>query len=245
MAKGHRLVWLAVALAVFGAVACGNSSGAKTATATTKPIEAQGGLATTTTGVGGAPTTTIGPRKEPTGKVVYGWHTALTPAWLDPQDSGNVITAYGFMYAVHDSMIKNFPGQNFAPSLAESYKVADDFKSASFVIRASAKFHDGSPVTSDDVEFTYMNYRGTQNKLFKDKLDRIEKKDAKNITFYFKEPFVDFLVLYATPATGIGWIVPKAYYTQVGPDGPAIETYSPFLISRSTSDRACVSISSV
>ena len=202
--------------------ACSSGSNGETSTgltvsAQTKPIEALNAL--TTLPAAEQSTTTTGPRKEPAGKVVYGWHTALTPAWLDPQDSGNVITAFGFMYAIHDAMIKSFPGNPLQPSLAESYKMADDFKSVSFVIRASAKFQDGTPVTSDDVEFTYLNYRGTQNKLFKEKLDRIEKKDAKNITFFFKEPFLDFLILYGTPATGIGWIVPKAYYEKVGPDG--------------------------
>lgn len=217
MAARHRFLFLLAALALL-ASACGSSSNSseEEATPQTAPPEAVGVV---TTGGAAQATTTTGARKEPTGKVVYGWHTALTPAWLDPQDAGNVITAYGFMYALHDSMIKHFPGQQLAPSLAESYEMSDDFMSASFVIRENAKFHNGEPVTADDVEFTYQSYRGTQAKLFHDKLDRIEKTDARHITFHFKEPFVDFLVLYGTPATGIGWIVPKAYYEQVGPDG--------------------------
>ncbi len=219
MVMRRRLVGvLAALLLVAGACSSDSESDSgQQQTAQTDPIEAQNAL--TTLPADQVSTTTTGPRKESTGKLVYGWHTALTPAWLDPQDSGNVITAFGFMYAIHDSMVKSFPGNPLQPSLAESFEIADDFKSASFVIREGAKFHNGAPVTSDDVEFTYMNYRGTQNKLFKDKLDRIEKTDARNITFHFKEPFVDFLILYGTPATGIGWIVPKAYYEQVGPDG--------------------------
>lgn len=215
---GRQLFAVAAAFALLAA-ACGgsDSDNAEQATESTAPPEAtQGVVTTSTTGVA---TTTTGPRKESTGKVVYGWHVAFSPTWFDPLDAPNAITGYGFGYTLHDSMIKHFPGQSLAPSLAESYKIADDFKSATFVIRQSAKFHNGEPVTADDVEFNYMNYRGTQAKLFKEKLDRIEKKDAKNITFFFKEPFPDFLLLYGTPATGIGWIVPKAYYTAVGPDG--------------------------
>ena len=213
-------LWRAVA--AFGLLAAGCGSGDSSAGQDeTSTPESVAQVVEVTTPQAGAErsSTTLGERREPAGKVVYGWHTALSPAWLDPQESGNVITAYGFNMAIHDSMIKHFPGDQLAPSLAESYEIADDFMSASFTIREGAKFHNGEPVTADDVEFTYLNYRGTQAQLFKDRLDRIEKPDARNITFYFKEPFLDFLILYGTPATGIGWIVPKAYYEQVGPDG--------------------------
>ena len=214
-----RRVWIAAATAfVLAAAACSSSatSSGKASSVTSAPeTEA---LVTTTAS---AQTTAFvrPPSTDPAGKVIYGWHTALSPAWLDPQESGNVITPYGFMVTLHDSMIKHFPGKQFQPSLAESYKVADDYKSATFKLREGLKFHNGDPVTTEDVEFTYLNYRGTSAKLFKDMLDRIEKKDAREITFYFKQPFLDFITLYGTPASGIGWIVPKNYYTQVGPDG--------------------------
>jgi peptide/nickel transport system substrate-binding protein len=206
------------------AAACGTNGGTTTEGAdagtdrTARTVKPDTAL-TTTTGGGAQATTTTGPRREPAGKVVYGWHTALTPAWLDPQESPNFITPYGFMYALHDSMIKHFPGAQLQPSLAIDFDVADDFRSASFTLREGIKFHDGTPITTADVQFTYENYRGTNARIFKDKLDRFEIKDDRNITFHFKEPFVDFLILYGTPASGIGWIVPKAYYEQVGPDG--------------------------
>ena len=116
-------------------------------------------------------------------------------------------------------MIKHLPGQPLAPSLAESYEIAPDFKSATFKLRPGIKFHNGDPVTPEDVKFTYENYRGVWAKLFKDKLDRIESPDPRTVRFLFKEPFVDFLVLYGSPASGAGWIVPAKYYQQVGPDG--------------------------
>ena len=162
-----------------------------------------------------APTT----RGEPKGKVVYVFHTSLSPAWLDPQENPALITPYCFQYALHDALVKHMPGQVFAPSLAESYEIAPDFKSATFKLREGIKFHNGEPVTPEDVKFTYENYRGANAKILKDKLDRIESPDARTVRFFFKEPFQDFLVLYGSPASGAGWIVPKKYYEQVGPDG--------------------------
>src|SRR5205814_1212148 len=69
-----------------------------------------------------------------------------------------------FLYAPHDALVKPMPGNFFTPSLAESYEIAPDFKSATFKLRPGIKFHDGTPVTSEDVKFTYENYRGTNAK---------------------------------------------------------------------------------
>lgn len=43
---------------------------------------------------------------------------------------------------------------NLVPVLAESYDESEDGKTYTFVIRAGAKFSDGTPVTADDVVFT-------------------------------------------------------------------------------------------
>jgi hypothetical protein len=69
----------------------------------------------------------------------------VPPVWLDPQEAQNVITPYAFIYALHDSMIKHFPGQQFQPSLAESYDLADDFTSVEFKIRPRRSSRTASP----------------------------------------------------------------------------------------------------
>ncbi|HEX2172399.1 MAG TPA: hypothetical protein VHL09_08135, partial [Dehalococcoidia bacterium] len=71
-----------------------------------------------------------GPRTEPRGTATYVWHIAIAPVYFDPQENPATITQYGFQYAIHDAMLKHMPGQTFAPSLAESYEIAPDFKSA-------------------------------------------------------------------------------------------------------------------
>ncbi|HEX2173260.1 MAG TPA: ABC transporter substrate-binding protein [Dehalococcoidia bacterium] len=158
------------------------------------------------------------PRNESKGRAVYAWQTAIAPAWLDPQDNGALVTPYIFQYILHDAVVKHLPGQTFAPSLAERYEIAPDFKSATFRLRENVKFHNGDPVTSEDVKFTYENYRGANAQLLKSKTEQIETPDARTIKFTFKEPFLDFLILYGTPASGAGWVVPAKYYQQVGAD---------------------------
>ena len=111
------------------------------------------------------------------------------------------------------------PGKTFAPSLAESYEIAPDIKSATFKLRQGIKFHDGSPVTPEDVKFTYEKYRGANASILKEKTATIETPDDRTVKFVFKEPFLDFLTIYGSPSSGAGWIVPKAYYEKVGPNG--------------------------
>ena len=45
--------------------------------------------------------------------------------------------------------------QAFAPDLAESWDIAPDGSSYTFHIRNNARWHDGTPVTAADVEYTY------------------------------------------------------------------------------------------
>jgi peptide/nickel transport system substrate-binding protein len=158
-------------------------------------------------------------KPQPTGQFNYVWHTTISPAWLDPQENPPQITPYNFAYALHDALVKHLPGQPFAPSLAESYEVAPDFLSATFKLRQGIKFHNGDAVTPEDVQFTFEQYRGANAKLLHDKTSRIDLVDNRTIKFTFKAPFLDFLTLYGCAASGAGWVVPKAYYQKVGPDG--------------------------
>jgi peptide/nickel transport system substrate-binding protein len=48
--------------------------------------------------------------------------------------------------------------QEFAPELAESWKIAPDGTSYTFAIRKNATWHDGKPVTARDVAYTYRMY---------------------------------------------------------------------------------------
>jgi peptide/nickel transport system substrate-binding protein len=158
-------------------------------------------------------------KPEPKGTLIYAWHTTISPAWLDPQENPPQITPYNFAYALHDALVKHMPGKTFAPSLAESYEIAPDYKSATFKLRPNIKFHDGKPVTTEDVKFTFEKYRGANAGILKEKTEKIETPDDRTVRFVFKSPFLDFLTIYGSPSSGAGWIVPKAYYEQVGPNG--------------------------
>src|SRR5207253_3917135 len=89
---------------------------------------------------------------EPQGQLTWGVHVTLAPTWFDPAETPGLITPYMVMYALHDAMVKPMPGQALAPSLAESWSASEDALTYDFVLRAGVKFHNGDPVTAEDVK---------------------------------------------------------------------------------------------
>jgi peptide/nickel transport system substrate-binding protein len=157
----------------------------------------------------------------PKGKLVLAWHTTMASKWLDPQEHDGTATPDNFLNALHDALIKNYRETLFDhPGLAERYEFAPDAKSATFWLRPGITFHNGEPVTAEDVQFSFEHYRGAKADVLKAKTERIEIIDARTVRFHFKEPFLDFPMIFGTSnVSGAGWIVPAKYYQQVGPDG--------------------------
>ena len=154
------------------------------------------------------------------GKIILAWHAGLASRWLDPQEHDGTATPDNFLTAIHDALIKNQGTELYNhPALAEHFMVAADSKSATFTLRKGIKFHNGEPVTPQDVKFSYENYRGAKADVFKKKTERVEIVDDRTIRFFFKEPFLDFAILFGTAnVAGAGWVVPEKYYKQVGAD---------------------------
>lgn len=157
----------------------------------------------------------------PKGKMTLAWHVGIAARWVDPQEHDGTATPDNFLTALHDALIKNSGTTLYDhPALAERYEFAQDATSATFWLRPGIKFHNGEPVTPEDVKFSYENYRGAWANVLKEKTERVEIVDGHTVRFHFKEPFLDFPLLFGTAnVSGAGWIVPAKYYQQVGPDG--------------------------
>jgi peptide/nickel transport system substrate-binding protein len=154
----------------------------------------------------------------PAGQLTWGIHVSLAPTWFDPAETPGLITPFMVLYALHDAMVKPMPGQPLAPSLAQSWSASEDGLSYDFALRQGATFHNGDPVTAEDVRFSFERYRGASHDLMKERVAVIETPDPQSVRFKLKEPWPDFLTFYAT-ASGAGWIVPKKYVEKVGEDG--------------------------
>ena len=154
----------------------------------------------------------------PEGQVAWAVHVSLAPTWFDPAETPGIITPYMVLYALHDALVKPMPGQAMAPSLAESWTASPDARTYDFTLRKGATFHNGEPVTADDVKFSFERYRGAASKTLKERVAAVDVVDALHIRFRLKDPWPDFLLFY-TSTTGAGWIVPKKYVEKVGDEG--------------------------
>jgi peptide/nickel transport system substrate-binding protein len=160
----------------------------------------------------------VAPAAAADGQLTWAVHITLAPTWFDPAETPGLITPYMLMYALHDALLKPMPGQASAPSLAESWSASPDGLSYEFVLRKGARFHNGEPVTAEDVKFSLERYRGAANKTLKANVAAVEISDPRRLRVKLKKPWPDFMTFY-TSATGAGWIVPKKYVEQVGEDG--------------------------
>src|SRR5262245_4696750 len=89
----------------------------------------------------------------PEGTMTWGGHVTLAARWLDPSDTEAFITPFMVLYALHDALVKPMPGSDNTPSLADSWSVSKDGLAYEFVLRKGVKFHNGDPVTADDVKY--------------------------------------------------------------------------------------------
>jgi peptide/nickel transport system substrate-binding protein len=155
----------------------------------------------------------------PSGEVTIAWHVTIAPTWFDPSSAPPQITPFGTLYAIHDALLRPLPNQKMGPSLAESWTESPDGLTYEFKLRRGLKFHNGDPLTTEDVKFSFERYKGAAAREFQTRVRAVEIVDPLTIRFRLNAPWPDFMTFYGTTASGAGIVVPKKYLTQVGDDG--------------------------
>ena len=112
-------------------------------------------------------------------------------------------------------------GDDFSPQpyLAESWEFSPDYRSLTFKIRSGATFHDGKPVTSEDVAFSILASKkyNSYKSMFETVTD-VEAPDATTVIIRLSVPNAALLAC-LTPATAP--ILPKHIYG----DGQELRTH--------------------
>ena len=104
----------------------------------------------------------------------WGLHVTLAAKWLDPAETEAFSTPFMVLYAVHDALVKPMPGGLNTPSLAESWQESKDHLSYTFTLRKNARFHNGEPLTAEDVKFSFERYKGASATLLKEKVKEVQ-----------------------------------------------------------------------
>ncbi|GAB4539433.1 MAG: ABC transporter substrate-binding protein [Anaerolineae bacterium] len=100
--------------------------------------------------------------------------------------------AYAVFELVYDSMVELQLDGTFTPGLAESWDVSDDGKVWTFKIRDGVKFHDGEPLTAQDIVFTYKFYQSHEDfpymPVYTEYFESIEAPDEHTVVIRLTEP---------------------------------------------------------
>jgi len=124
---------------------------------------------------------------------------------------------------VYAGLMKVESDGTLAPELAKDYTVSEDGKTYTFTLRDNVTFHDGEPVTADDVEFTIRkaidpavkspkraNWEGVV----------VSVLNPQQITFTLKQPYAGFL-----ESTTLG-VLPKHLWKVLDPEQFAFSQYN-------------------
>lgn len=116
---------------------------------------------------------------------------------------------------VHSTLLEYDGDFNLEPGIAEDWESSDDGTELTFMLNSDASWHNGEPVTAEDVKFSWEFYQ-ENNSLFPDGLptaiDTIDIVDDQTVVFNTSRP--DPLLFSAAIPT---WaIVPKDVYEAAG-----------------------------
>jgi peptide/nickel transport system substrate-binding protein len=136
---------------------------------------------------------------------------------LDPQMS-TTVNDIAITFNMFDNLLTRRLDGKLHPSLATEWKLVNP-TTWQFKLRPNVKFHNGDPVTSADVKFTYERSYDPNAKVITksvlNTIDRIETPDPLTVTIVTKRPDP---LLAARTAFYAGQIMPKAYFEKVGGD---------------------------
>jgi len=127
------------------------------------------------------------------------------PANLDPR-VGTDAQSERIDSLLFSGLLERDPQMNLRGDLAERWESPDPLTYV-FHLRSGVRFHDGRPLTSADVKFTFDSIRTGEIQTLKRATFRmvraIDAPDPQTVVFHLREPFSSFLWNVARPAVGI------------------------------------------
>ncbi len=146
-------------------------------------------------------------------EIIFAQSSDLTT--MEP-NIGTQERAYSLTNHMYDTLLVFDSEMNMSNSLAKSYEWLDDV-TLQLNLQEGVKFHNGDPLTAQDVIFTFQK-RADRGSAFANYIDvaAMEAPDDYTVIVPFTSPHPSFIYQLTDPAFGI---VPKDYYESVGEEG--------------------------
>lgn len=118
------------------------------------------------------------------------------PDFLDPHLATASIS-FQMILNMFEGLVASTTDGTIEPVLAEKFDVSDDGLTYTFTLRDDVIFHNGDPVTIDDIKYTFDRLMGaTDGKQYSSEFDQVaslEMPDDKTVVFTLKEANSNFL----------------------------------------------------
>jgi peptide/nickel transport system substrate-binding protein/microcin C transport system substrate-binding protein len=137
------------------------------------------------------------------------------PTTLNPLSSADAYASDVQAYIIESLLTRNPDTREWEPALAKEWTIAKDGMSFEFTLRDGVKWHDGKPLTVEDVKFSFdaimeptNKYHTADKKSYYENIKAVEILGPNKIKFIAGKPYFDnFSVI----AGGLG-IVPMHLY---------------------------------
>ena len=143
---------------------------------------------------------------------------------MDPTRT-SISASLGLVGPLWDWLTEIDAAGKLTPGLALSWKAGADGKSWTFKLRPGVKFHDGSEMTADDVQFTLMEgfrrpkAKASRVRQFRKGIKDVKVVDRHTVTVITARPWPTFPYDMSFQPGIEGIVLPKAYIEKVGWDG--------------------------
>ena len=123
------------------------------------------------------------------------------PTTLDPLSAANTADGRSVLFNVYEGLVKPDTEGRLVPAVAESVAISSNAMTYTFTLRQGIRFHDGTAVSIQDVEFSLNEARRSNFSGF-NRIDRIELSGDRTIIIHLNtsDPeFLPFLTLGIVP----------------------------------------------
>ena len=178
---------------------CTGSSNSSTTTTSPSPAS-QSSVQTTSTPPSGNPVS----GSPVSSRDTYRMGLFAEPTTMDPADSKDKVTWMIVMQSYDTLIAYDVPSGQFIPALASSWSISEDSREVTFEIRQDVFFHNGDPMTTDDVLWSLQRaLESSFTNQLTGPMERFEKTDGTHVKLLLKYPYAPILEAMVTPCFSV------------------------------------------
>ena len=131
-------------------------------------------------------------KEQTSSKSTFYRRISAQPETLHPIRASDAFSRYIRDYVIEKLLIRNIETNKLESALAERWEISPDYKTYTFYLRKGVLWHDGKPLTAEDVHFSFLaytdvNYGGAHYFSYLENIEKSEVIDAHTIKFYAKK----------------------------------------------------------